>query len=137
MNKYKKNSDGIVNFRLDQEVKVFLAKEANKKGVSLSVYLRELIMTGYVGDSMGEMKKTLSEFVGNLNKSVSEKQDGGYDGLKNGLSERFLYSVAYQEMLLSILFASNNPSGMIQARSQAEQLVKEFRFGDSKENPLN
>lgn len=112
-----------ITLRLDPAVVTYYKKEAQCRGKSLSIYLRELLEAGHMVDQVEQtkldMEEMLAQFKADMIKINSEKQVN--------LPDRVLKSIARAEVMLSEIVESNGDKQLLhRLYAKAVDLVKKF-----------
>lgn len=131
----KDSSSGYVGLRMDKEILDFYKKEAGKKGVTLSEYLRQLLTEGVISQRIDEK---VSEFENAFDHAVDHKINLLEQRLVNvieksspiGLSRRGVYSLAIIEsMMISDFLMRHGDKGkdiIAPVRDKAQSLIDQF-----------
>lgn len=119
----------VVSFRLENEILDFYRREANKKGVSQSEYIRRLLTEGFISESIDsrilQLEESMEEQMAFFEERIKKMTEKGL------ISDRLLLSFAVLETLAIdnhiAVHGANSPKTFQQAKDKAIKLVSELK----------
>ncbi|WP_459203498.1 plasmid mobilization protein (plasmid) [Ralstonia pseudosolanacearum] len=115
-----KGSTERFNIRLDEHTGAYYRTKANEHGVSVSDYLRQMLVQGVIAENVREIELRLQRVVAQINVS------GGGDG-KATIPDEVLLSVFTSEALLTAIVESKDPQELYNAQDAARAKLKRIK----------
>lgn len=100
------------NIRLDEHTSAYYRTKANEHGISLSEYLRQMLVQGVIAENVNEIEQRLKRTIAEINAAARSSQNGG-------AHDEMLLSVFTCEALLTAIVEARNPQELYSAQDVA------------------
>jgi len=107
----------IVTMRLDKETATYYRRRANERGVSLSDFLRNMIVQGMIAETALDVEQRMRAML-------DEMQLRAAGGGSAKLPENALLSIYTSEQLLTKIVETRNPQDLYDAQDRAKAKIK-------------
>ncbi|MBO0501469.1 hypothetical protein J1C51_22115 [Chromobacterium haemolyticum] len=107
----------IVTMRLDKETALYYRRRANERGVSLSDFLRNMIVQGMIAETALDVEQRMRALIAEMQISA-----GGGGSAK--LPENALLSIYTSEQLLTKIVEARNVQDLYEAQDKAKARLK-------------
>ncbi|CCD30107.1 conserved hypothetical protein [Candidatus Glomeribacter gigasporarum BEG34] len=116
------------SLRLDEELASFYRRKANEHGISVSEFLRQMLVQGVIAENVQEIEMCLS-------RKVEEIRAANQSGNTSVIPENVLLSVFTSEALLTAIVESRNPQQLYEAQNIARAKLKQIKDGQMVKRP--
>lgn len=110
------------NIRLDKDTGSFYRSKANEHGVSVSDYLRHVLVQGVIAETVQEIEERLRRTVAEINSS-------GANPGSTGSSDELLLSMFTSEAMLTAIVEARDVQALYAAQDQARLRLKKLKGG--------
>ena len=120
MSKISKGEQGaskVVTFRLDDDTALYYGKRAKETGVSLSTFIKNMIMQGMIADNALEIEQRIGALIAAIPKSLQPSSVGG-------MSDNALLSLYTTQYLLTAIVQARDPQELYAAQDKAAAKLK-------------
>ncbi len=108
------------SIRLDKELASFYRRKANEHGISVSEFLRQMLVQGVIAENVQEIEMCLS-------RKVEEIRAAHQSGHACAIPENVLLSLFTSEALLTAIVESRNPQQLYEAQNRAKLKLKQIK----------
>ena len=102
-----------INIRLDEETMHFYKVKAHQHGVSVSDYLRQLLVQGVISENVHEIEQRLRSLIAEIN-------TGGHGGDNLAIPDELLLSMFTSEALLTAIVEARDVQQLYEAQDKAK-----------------
>ena len=115
----RKQSDGskIITMRLDRDTAAYYGKRAKERGMSVSEFLRSMVVQGMIAENAQEIEMRLQAML-------AQFETAGGSGGKVALDEKARLSIYTSEALLSAIVQDRDVQRLYDAQNQAQARMK-------------
>ncbi len=105
-----------MNIRLDEETAGFYRSKANEHGISVSEFLRQMLVQGVIAENIQEIEERLRESVAEIRCAQS-----------GAIPEELLLSLFTSEALLTAIVEARDPQQLYEAQDRAKVRLQRYR----------
>ncbi len=109
-----------MNIRLDEETAGFYRSKANEHGISVSEFLRQMLVQGVIAENVQEIEERLRGAVAEI-RSAQAPASGAQ------LPEELLLSLFTSEALLTAIVEARDPRQLYEAQDRAKARLQRYR----------
>ncbi|WP_338927638.1 hypothetical protein IHE33_15380 (plasmid) [Mycetohabitans endofungorum] len=108
------------NIRLDEHTGAYYRSKANEHGVSVSEYLRQMLVQGVIAENVSEIEQRLQQTVAQINAA-------SMGGMGCTSDDEMLLSVFTCEALLTAIVEARDPQELYSAQDAARAKLKRVK----------
>lgn len=108
-----------MNIRLDEETAGFYRSKANEHGITVSEFLRQMLVQGVIAENVHEIEERLRAAVAEIRNSGT--------AARAALPEELLLAIFTSEALLTAIVEARDPRQLYEAQDRAKARLQRYR----------